>query len=296
MSNLRVYPIRKSRNKWKIPLFCYHICNDLFCKIKIIEDKDTDYLIIENPEYIDGKCISYNKLTPTYVRLCNFDINNPKTEIGTLYNPDMIVIHDNKFSVSIDFPLSYKFEVNIISPYNKGFSLKELIFSIKNLYEYIYNEEERTASTHNYNLKKICTSCGNKDLSKFVKNEIDDKNGFNEKDNCSICISDFTEDNNYIKLKCTHFFHNLCIKKWTETNGTCPVCRYNIFECENCDGSGIIYYNFTGVVIPVENRPSNLRNITNGVFGIYNYDLEDLYIKSMRYDRIKKKLELELTV
>ncbi len=295
MSNLRVYPIRRSRNKWKIPLFCYHICND-FCKIKIIDDVDNDYLIIENPDYIDGKCMLYNKLTPTYVRLFDFDINNPRTEFGLLYEPDMIVVNDNEFSLNIDFPLSYNFEVNIISPYNRGFTLKELIFSIKNLYEYIYNEEERTASSHNYSLKKMCTCGNNKDFTNFSKNGIDDINGIDKNENCIICISDFTEDTEYIKLKCNHFFHHICIKKWTESNGTCPVCRYNIFECKNCDGSGIIYYNFTGVVIPVENRPTNLRNITNGVFGIYNYDLEDLYIKSMTYDRIKKKIKLELAV
>ena len=29
----RVYPIRTTRNKWKIPLFCYHKCSDECNKI-----------------------------------------------------------------------------------------------------------------------------------------------------------------------------------------------------------------------------------------------------------------------
>jgi hypothetical protein len=66
--------------------------------------------------------------------------------------------------------------------------------------------------------------------------------------------------------------------------------------CNKCEGRGLIYYQFTGVVIPLENRGTMLnRNCTNGIFGIYGYDLDDLLLNDMYYDRVKKKLFINIT-
>ena len=49
----RVYPIRKTRNKWKIPLFCYHKCSE-DCNTFIIKNsnssdsEDDNYILIDN--------------------------------------------------------------------------------------------------------------------------------------------------------------------------------------------------------------------------------------------------------
>lgn len=291
----RIYPIRTTRKYWSIPLFCYHICNEN-CNVLIVSNNSNQYVLIDNPDFSNGKCSYNNKLKKTVINISTFDINNPLGDSGVLYNSDEIVITDNAFKVSIYFPLSYVFEVIISAPKTKnGFTLKELICSIKNLYEFIYEEELRTASPQIFNLKKFCTNCGNKDLSKFVKN-IDTSN-FNKFDDCSICYTNYDFINSDpIKLKCEHIFHNQCIKTWLEKSGTCPLCRHNIFECENCDGSGIIYYNFTGIVIPAEYRGINIsRNISNGVFGIHTFDLEDLVIQKLFYNKSEKRLYLDIT-
>lgn len=294
----RVYPIRTSRKFWSIPLFCYHMCNQN-CNILIVSNNSNQYILIDNPDYYNGKCSYNNKLKKTTVKISLFDINSPQGDSGLLYNPDEKVIMDNSFKVSIYFPLSYVFEVVISTPKtNNGFTLKELIYSIKNLYEFIYEEELRTSSPQIFNLKKFCTNCGNKDLSKFIE-KIDIDN-LKDLDDCCICYSNIInsqEDFDFtIKLKCSHIFHNKCIKTWLEKSGTCPLCRYNIFECTNCDGSGIIYYNFTGSVIPYEERGMNInRNISNGVFGIHTFDLEDLVIEKLFYNKIEKRLYVNMS-
>jgi hypothetical protein len=299
--NGRVYPIRTTRKYWSIPLFCYHICNEN-CNILIVSNNSNQYVLIDNPNYYDGKCSYNDRLKKTTIKISTFDITNPYGDSGALYNPDEKVITDNTFKVSIYFPLSYVFEVLISTPKtNNGFTLKELIYSIKNLYEFIYEEELRTASPQIFNLKKFCTTCGNKDLSKFIEKIYTYEPS--KLDDCSICCSSYNtitesdlEKNYPIKLKCSHVFHDNCIKTWLEKSGTCPMCRYNIFECKNCDGSGIIYYNFTGVVIPVEERGVNInRNISNGVFGIHTFDFEDLVIEKLFYNKTEKRLYVDIS-
>lgn len=44
--------------------------------------------------------------------------------------------------------------------------------------------------------------------------------------NCVICFDDINYDNLAI-LKCNHYFHEDCIKKWFESNLNCPICRNN---------------------------------------------------------------------
>lgn len=290
-----VYPIRTTRNKWKIPLYCYHECSEN-CNIVLVNDNNNDYVLVDNPDYKDGICSLNKKIQKSYIPISTFDIEKPYGDNGPLYNPDEIVIPDNAFKVFFYYPLSYVFEIIVESPSSDGFTLKQLIYSIKNLYEYIYREEERTATPQIYQLKKICTTCGNQNLSKYIKN-IDIKN-IDTSENCCICYNDYNDNNDDfpVELKCKHIFHENCIKKWLKNSGTCPICRSNIFECENCDGSGIIYYNFTGIVIPLEERGVILnRNQTYGVFGIHSYDLEDLLIENLFYDNIKKQLYMNIT-
>ena len=293
----RVYPIRFNKKKWKIPLFCNHICNEN-CNIVIFLTEQNEYIILNNPDYKNNKCSFYNKLIPTTIKLSSFDINNSNIDNGILYNSDKKVIDDNSFILTIHFPLSNYFEVIISTPSeNNGFTLKELIYSIKNLYELIYEGENDTATPQNFNLKKICTSCGNKNLDDFITSI--DTITENITDDCCICYSDFTNnDDKYapIKLKCGHIYHKYCINKWIDTTPQCPMCRGNVFQCVTCNGQGIIYYTFTGIVVPIEERGLDLnRNYTNGIFGIHTYDIEDLLIKNLIYDRKKKRLFMDIT-
>jgi len=47
---------------------------------------------------------------------------------------------------------------------------------------------------------------------------------------CSICMTDYVENDEIIQLKCSpmHHFHGECLKKWLNINGLCPICRARI--------------------------------------------------------------------
>ena len=292
---IRIYPIRTSRRKWEIKLYKYHLCNES-CNIKFeLDDDNPEQIIItRNPEYADGKCEKYNNIERVYMQLSKFNAEDARIgDSGILCDPDNIVIPDNSFVIHLYFPLSHIVEINISSE-TTGFTLRELIKYIKNLYEFIYEEEERTSTPRIYQLKKYCYSCSEKDILKYVNNYQRTEEDMDNEE-CSICFNEYDTSTKVSKLRCNHVYHNDCIKKWFETSGTCPMCRNNVFDCKNCDGTGIINYEFTGTVIPLNERGLNLnRNPTNGVFGIYDYDLDDLIIESLNYDRIKKILYMNI--
>jgi hypothetical protein len=175
-----------------------------------------------------------------------------------------------------------------VSFYGQGsFTRKNILHSIKILYIYIYQEEERTATAQEFKLKKTCSTCNLTELDDYIK---ENNNILNE---CSICCDSNVTDK-FVMLDCSHTFHENCIKTWSKTSATCPICRYNIFMCNKCNGSGVIYYGFTGVSIPANQRNNALRNQSNGTFGIHSYDFEDLSIKEMIYNNEDKKLYLNV--
>jgi len=286
---LRIYPIRTTKNRWNIYFYCKHKCTTN-CEYIVMSSDSTELILEKNPEFKNGVCSKNLNIEKSHIRISSFDKDNPQAYNGALINSDEEVISDNSFTVSLYYPFSSIFEIFITS--SEGFTLKELINAIKVLYKYIYDEEERTATPQTFSLKKVCSSCGIKNLADYVDEH--DVNDSTEED-CSICYES-SKDSEIVKLKCEHIFHKKCIEKWVEKAGTCPLCRYNIFLCNSCSGKGIVYYQYSGIVIPLEQRGSTLnRNRSNGFFGIHSYDFEDLILKSMHYDNKNKKLFVEIS-
>lgn len=284
---VRVYPIRTTKTEWTIPLHCYHICTPRCAQMYVRDQSDLTtlrFILVDNPDYVDNQCPRANQLERTFVRLSTFDMENPTGGTGPLYDSNMIVIPDTVFSVTLTYPLSYPVEVTIRSPTSNGFTLAELIYSIKMLYYYIYQEEERTSTPRSYHLKKECRKCKDKKPTESLKN-CSPLSG----DECSICYNGYVSSGT--KLRCGHFYHEQCILRWLETSNTCPLCRTHVSECDDCNGTGVIYYDYNGVVIPLEYRGSILnRNTTDGLFGIFGHDLEDLVINHIHYNRVHKLL------
>jgi len=51
----------------------------------------------------------------------------------------------------------------------------------------------------------------------------------NENKECLICIEDFNDEDDVIKIQCNHIFHKNCIKSWVcEESNKCPICRVEI--------------------------------------------------------------------
>ena len=291
----RVHPIRTTKKQWTIPMYCRHACN-LYCSKIYSRDQSNlniyRYFLVNNPIYNNGKCIKYDCLESTFIRLSSFNIENPTGATGPLYESDSIVIPDTNISVLLTYPLSTPVNVNIISPTSRGFTLKHLIYSIKMVYQYIYSEEERTSTPRSYHIKKRCTVCLNKNKDYVNDIELSYENTDNE---CSICYTKYSLQNSSGQLLCKHIFHKNCIQKWLETSNTCPLCRKYIGKCDACNGSEFIYYGYDGVVIPIEHRGAILnRNTTDGIFGIFGHDIEDLIIENIHYDREARILTLNI--
>ncbi|KAJ0015022.1 hypothetical protein Pint_20846 [Pistacia integerrima] len=58
--------------------------------------------------------------------------------------------------------------------------------------------------------------------------------GLVEGTDCSVCLSEFQEDENLRLLpKCNHAFHLPCIDTWLKSHSSCPLCRANITASTN---------------------------------------------------------------
>ena len=45
---------------------------------------------------------------------------------------------------------------------------------------------------------------------------------------CSICLTEISNEQDTILLPCGHMFHDKCIVQWLKIHNTCPLCRYEI--------------------------------------------------------------------
>lgn len=49
---------------------------------------------------------------------------------------------------------------------------------------------------------------------------------------CELCLEDYKEGDELMRLPCLHLFHAHCVKPWLQKSYTCPVCQINV--CEAC--------------------------------------------------------------
>lgn len=267
-----LYPIRMNRSFWKIPLFSIHHCSD--------------------------SCYPCNKgglLHKTNIHLNSYHISNPCGEFGYLYNPDTVVIPDLDYTIRLSFPIESP--VNISIGNSHPTTIRELLFTIKQLYQTIYNEEYNTASPREFSIVKQCEHCKDHSFSDYMTSISCSENNKNEP--CSICYNSYSE-HNLCQLQCKHIFHTECIEQWInakQTGQSCPLCRCPIQNCLNCKGTLFETQTYTGIVLPLEYRTGfRLRNTTNGIYGIYDYDFEHLIIDELVYNRDHKTLHVIMCV
>ena len=299
MVRTRLYPIRTNRtaqSSWDIPLYRVHTCTSdcehLIERIGIVTEESFRLRWVLNPTYINGRCDKYGTLEETSVRISSFDgvhaIPGQK-----LASPDMIVIRDSEFIITFDYPMRNPAVIVFTHDSNVGLTISEVIQIIRAIYTTIYEAERETASVRTYVIQKRCEECPDIDPSDVMEVVNPSSN------DCSICLSPMDNpDLVYIRLKCNHNYHKKCIERWIATKNSnlkCPQCRQCIFECEHCDGSGIIEEEYTGAVIPPEHRGMLAnRNSTDGVYGIYGHDLDDLFLEGLRYDRVNRELLIQI--
>jgi hypothetical protein len=294
MKNTRIYPLRTSSSIWKIKLYSKHICNDM-CKLAYIHEYTDNnsiiFSVIENPDYKEGKCKYSMKLNPSSIQLSEFKKDDPYTIDGELLFFNNIVIPDTKIKINLSFPLETSKNIIITSDNDLGFSLSSLIDKIKKVYKWIYKEEENTSSIKKFNIINQCKCT--LDPVNNITNSLIDYNFDNENNQnsiCSICLEKIELTKESKKTSCNHIYHKDCIYEWINNDkNTCPLCRKKLFTCNDCN-NGVIYTEYIGKVIPKNLRGILNRNKTDGIFKIYGYDFEDLFIDDMIYNSITKTL------
>lgn len=276
-----------------ITINCLHAC-DNYCRYNICEeDNDNVYTIniTENPNYQNGVCQHSNTEMHSAIHLSSYNLEQPNTISGPLLKNDEIVITDKQFCIIINFPLRNHIFVDINNSNNEGLTLGKLLETIRSIYTYIYQKEEETASEIEYTTMMPCEICSNE--KEYIDEHINVNICCMEKE-CCICTNKIREG---YKLECGHIFHNECIKKWIKISNTCPTCRKEILICPNCNNNKYTEIKYKTKIIPFEHRNElMLRNETDGNFGIYDYDLEDLYLRSMIYYKREKQLRLNIEV
>jgi hypothetical protein len=107
---------------------------------------------------------------------------------------------------------------------------------VQNLFYNILNnfmdriEEQLLEDILQESLNNSSTLEKNNDGIKFNKNKYNSiNNDLKEKNKgCSICLTDFEEEDDISIINCNHLFHNNCIEEWTKYKKDCPICRDNI--------------------------------------------------------------------
>ena len=285
--SIRVYPIRMTRKQWHIGLYTTHMCGGSCSYILEKDRKKKRYKVVN---VLEQECKRNNTIEKTIVPIHNFDIRDPQGIFGKLHQADNIVIPQNEFTMILNFPFSTKLKITVNEPLGKGFTLKEVLYAIKLSYQDIYMTEDATSSSHMYILIRECEKCCPSNIKKNIK--LIKQYHDNDQRECSICKEVMVKDDNFVKLdECSHSFHKKCLYQWIDSKGkTCPLCRKCLYDCDDCDGSGYKTIYHEGVVPPVEYRGIERRLHTDGLYGIYDYYLEDLYIHGLKYDNIKHEL------
>jgi len=50
----------------------------------------------------------------------------------------------------------------------------------------------------------------------------------NEQTQCMVCLCDYEQDEELVKLPCNHLFHMGCISEWLQRCTDCPLCKMNV--------------------------------------------------------------------
>ena len=213
----RIYPIRLTRNKWKIPFYTLHACSKSCYDVDGLEGDD----IYDIP--VGYNCGRNKKNEKTQVHLTTFDMSNPRGLFGDLIGANEIVIPDDTITLVLGFPL--RTNVNIkIKTCNRNFSLREIIYLVQAAYKNIYYDEEISAPSQTFILEKVCQDCNIEDVQKSI--EVSDGH-MNSPRVCTICMEEMTSRECPLKLSCDHYFHRDCLVPWIneENKKNCPNCQ-----------------------------------------------------------------------
>ena len=79
----------------------------------------------------------------------------------------------------------------------------------------------------------------NRELARLQQNQNNYLNNYDEGkskilemveigEECSICLEQFSKDQDAAVTKCKHIYHRTCLQKWMDSHDSCPTCRHNV--------------------------------------------------------------------
>lgn len=285
------YPLRMSSSFWRIPLLCVHTsCTPHVCGTSFSVSEQNNILSLSITSTSNEVCLQKNEVESTFIHLASYDLAYPTGLTGLLQHADDIVIPSPTFTITATFPMEHS-ETMTVSKLEgvQGFSLRTLLFIVQRMYQDIYRIEEETSPVREHVLYRDC-ECMDKSVTELLT-------PFELIEDCCICHSNEDAENG-CKLHCNHAFHKECIHQWVVSSSktTCPLCRSDMVQCSVCNNTKRQEYIYVGTVIPPELRPELNRNTTEGRYGIYDYDYDDLIIEDMYYCKYSQHLYLKMGV
>jgi hypothetical protein len=269
-----MYPLRTNRNFWRIPLYSKHSCVDSQCTL--------------------NTCTLDKGFYPSSVSIADFSVNDPQTYRGKLIGLTNVVIPDTCIELLITDPLSRPLLVPV--EFEQPPTLRHLLLTIREVYSNIYRIEEETATPTEMKIETDCECSENVlEFIQSLEDKTSDENDPVSLGDCSICYAPLEKK---ITLACNHTFHKTCLLFWVEKgNGeTCPLCRSHLVSCTKCNNTRRVSFISEYTVLPHEYREDGMRNQTNGEYGIHTWDLEDLRIDELWYNRVLKMLQVVIAV
>ncbi|KAI3920350.1 hypothetical protein MKX01_000689 [Papaver californicum] len=97
------------------------------------------------------------------------------------------------------------------------------------------------------------------------------RDGFIDGTDCSVCLSEFQEDESLRLLpKCSHAFHLSCIDAWLKSHANCPLCRANIVCTSPAPLPSVQYSSSSQVCEPGEElqRSNGNRNVSSSTSAV----------------------------
>jgi hypothetical protein len=154
------------------------------------------------------------------IEFMNSDIVDNQSEFT-----DLSLINSNLFQNDSQINNSYNIIYGFVSPRRSHYN-QTINFSDEYEYDFTFNTVLNNSLTDNLNYEKKNQNINI--ISQTFKN-FKEQQKININDSlCSICISNYLNNDEVIYLNCSHLFHKECIKEWCTRKNNCPLCRTNI--------------------------------------------------------------------
>ena len=122
-------------------------------------------------------------------------------------------------------------------PHHPGNNIGGLLLNLDNL---SYDDMLSMFGNGNENCGAAITDISMLPVTTVTKNDVIttesavDSTGNQENANkycCSVCLENYSIDEQKKILPCFHNFHENCIDQWLLQNGSCPICKHRISDC-----------------------------------------------------------------